>query len=297
MEHSKVFSAIRSAYPKLTAAEQTAADFFLHNREKGDFSSKVVAARLYVSEASLSRFAQKCGYKGYREFIYEYQRMFQQGNRFLSFSQVTQEVLAHYQDMLDTSSTLVDEGQMRRVSQLLANSSRVYVYGMGSSGFAARELALRLMRTGMLVEAITESHMIRMNAVLADEKATIVAITLSGTTQEVLWGAKEARRRGAKVVLMTSSQDPEVLSLGDETLRMASGEMLSAGFRISPQFPVLVMADLFFAYLMGSDEFVNRERYWRTMEVVMGEGYQGTFPFSWDETDQPDEKGDSEDDS
>ena len=42
MEHSKVFSAIRSAYPKLTAAEQTAADFFLHNREKGDFSSKVV---------------------------------------------------------------------------------------------------------------------------------------------------------------------------------------------------------------------------------------------------------------
>ena len=46
MEHSKVFSAIRSAYPKLTAAEQTAADFFLHNREKGDFSSKVVKGRL-----------------------------------------------------------------------------------------------------------------------------------------------------------------------------------------------------------------------------------------------------------
>ena len=116
MEQSKVFSAIRSAYPKLTAAEQTAADFFLHNREKGDLSSKAVAARLYISEASLSRFAQKCGYKGYREFIYEYRRMFQQGNRFLSFSQVTQEVLAHYQDMLDASSTLVDEGQMRRVS-------------------------------------------------------------------------------------------------------------------------------------------------------------------------------------
>ncbi len=296
MEQSKVFSAIRSAYPKLTAAEQTAADFFLHNREKGDLSSKAVAARLYISEASLSRFAQKCGYKGYREFIYEYRRMFQQGNRFLSFSQVTQEVLAHYQDMLDASSTLVDEGQMRRVSQLLANSSRVYVYGMGSSGFAARELALRLMRTGMLAEAITDSHMIRMNAVLADETATMVAITLSGTTQEVLWGAKEARRRGAKVVLMTSSQDPEVLGLGDETLRVASGEMLSAGFRISPQFPVLVMADLFFAYLMGSDEFVNRERYWRTMEVVMGEGYQRTAPFSWNGRKRLDEKGESEDD-
>ena len=67
MEHSKVFSAIQAAYPKLTAAERSVADFFLQNRERGDFSSKAVAARLYVSEASLSRFAQKCGFKGYRE--------------------------------------------------------------------------------------------------------------------------------------------------------------------------------------------------------------------------------------
>ena len=71
MEHSKVFSAIKNAYPKLTSSEQAAADFFLQNREKGDFSSKAVAAKLYVSEASLSRFAQKCGFKGYREFISE----------------------------------------------------------------------------------------------------------------------------------------------------------------------------------------------------------------------------------
>lgn len=49
MEHSKVFSAIQAAYPKLTAAERSVADFFLQNRERGDFSSKAVAARLYVS--------------------------------------------------------------------------------------------------------------------------------------------------------------------------------------------------------------------------------------------------------
>lgn len=103
MEHSKVFSAIQAAYPKLTAAERSVADFFLQNRERGDFSSKAVAARLYVSEASLSRFAQKCGFKGYREFIYEYQRPFDEGSPFLSFSQVTKDVLARYQQLLDSS--------------------------------------------------------------------------------------------------------------------------------------------------------------------------------------------------
>ena len=271
MEHSNVFSAIKHAYPKLTSAEQAAADFFLQNREKGDFSYKAVAAKLYVSEASLSRFAQKCGYKGYREFIYEYQRPFKEGSPYPSFSQVTKDVLARYQDLLDSSYRLVDEGQMRRVSQLLSHRRCVYVYGMGSSGFAARELSLRLMRTGLLVEAITDSHTIRMNAVLVDETVTVVAITLSGMTQEVLWGVKEARRRGAKVVLMTASQDPAVRDLADEVLPVASEEYLSAGMQISPQFPVLVMIDLFFAYYLGSDQYVNRERYRRTMEAMLGE--------------------------
>ena len=210
-----------------------------------------------------------------REFIYEYQRLFQEGSPFGSFSQVTREVLAQYQGLLDAASRLVDEGQMGRISQLLSQSRSVSVYGMGSSGFAARELGLRLMRTGLLVEAITDSHMMRMNAVLVDETVTVVAITLSGRTEEVLWSARTARQRGAKVVLMTASQDPQVLAQAEEVLPVASEEYLSAGLRISPQFPILVMTDLFFAYYLGSNEFFNRERYQRTMQAMLGEDPKG----------------------
>lgn len=131
------------------------------------------------------------------------------------------------------------------------------------------------MRTGLLVEAITDSHMIRMNAVLVDETVTVVAITLSGATEEVLWGVREARRRGARVVLMTASQDPQVLAQAEEVLPVASEEYLSAGLRISPQFPILVMTDLFFAYYLGSNEFFNRERYQRTMQAMLGEDPKG----------------------
>ena len=271
MEHSKVLSVIKAAYPKLTSAERAAADFFLQNRETGDLSSKAMAAKLYVSEASLSRFAQKCGFAGYREFIYEYQRPYKEGSPYLTFSQATQEVLDRYQELLDRSFHLVDEDQMRRVSQMVSQSRCVYVYGMGSSGFAARELGLRLMRTGLLVEAITDSHTIRMNAVLLDSSVTVVAITLSGRTEEVLWGVREARRRGARVVLITANRDPEVKALADEVVPVAAELSLSAGWQISPQFPILVMVELFFAYYLGCDEFVNRDRYRRTMEALMGE--------------------------
>ena len=60
---------IESIYNSFTPLEKTIADFFISNTEKIDLSSKSVSSRLYVSEASLSRFAKKCGYKGYREFM------------------------------------------------------------------------------------------------------------------------------------------------------------------------------------------------------------------------------------
>lgn len=64
---------IESNYNNFTMVEKNIADFFIHNHEKMDFSAKTVAAKLFVSEASLSRFAKKCGYRGYREFVYQYE--------------------------------------------------------------------------------------------------------------------------------------------------------------------------------------------------------------------------------
>ena len=73
MEYLKsVIPVIESNYDNFTTAERSIADFFIYNREEMDFSAKAVAGKLFVSEASLSRFAKKCGFKGYREFIYQY---------------------------------------------------------------------------------------------------------------------------------------------------------------------------------------------------------------------------------
>ena len=65
---------IEASYKKMTAVERSVADFFIGNKDDMDFSSKNISRVLYVSEATLSRFSQKCGYKGYREFIFSYER-------------------------------------------------------------------------------------------------------------------------------------------------------------------------------------------------------------------------------
>lgn len=56
-------------YENMTSVEQSIADFFIKNEEYMDFSARNISRILYISNATLSRFAKKCGYKGYRELV------------------------------------------------------------------------------------------------------------------------------------------------------------------------------------------------------------------------------------
>lgn len=60
MEHfeKSIIPVIESVYPSFTPLERTVADFFIHNTDESDLSARHVSELLYVSEASLSRFAK-----------------------------------------------------------------------------------------------------------------------------------------------------------------------------------------------------------------------------------------------
>ena len=106
-----VIETIESNYENFTPTEKNIADFFIHNDKKGDFAAKKLAEKLFVSEASLSRFAQKCGFRGYREFIYEYKQKFVEKQDEIT-NNVSQ-VLETYQELLNKTYSLIDENQLK----------------------------------------------------------------------------------------------------------------------------------------------------------------------------------------
>lgn len=252
---SVVVRRIQEVYDKLTTVEKSIADFFVENRELGDFSSKYIANKLYVSEASLSRFAKKCGYKGFREFIYEYERVINEEQNDICF--YAGRVIDTYDELLKKTKELVQDDQMQRVEKMLTECKRIRVYGKGSSGYAAQEFSIRFMRMGMDIEAITDTHIIKMNSVLADADTLIMAITLSGTTEEILTAVKYAKKNGAKVVMITANRSAELMTLCDEVIHIAGIRKLDEGSMISPQIPIQIMIDIIFTYFFQKD-FGNR---------------------------------------
>ncbi|HIR88091.1 MAG TPA: MurR/RpiR family transcriptional regulator [Candidatus Fimimorpha faecalis] len=244
---------IESIYENFTPLEKTIADFFINNKERLDFSSRNIAKRLYISEASLSRFAKKCGFKGYREFLFHYERDFEEP--VLIADDYAKQVLNTYQELLNKSYALLDQEQLRRVVDVFSHKKRVYVYGRGSSGLVAQEMKLRFMRIGVNMEAIVDSDIMRMNSVLISDDCAVVGISISGKTKEVIHSLQAAKSQGAFTILMTSMKEREFANFCDEVILFAVKEYLNNGKIISPQFPILIMIDILYSYFLQSDKF------------------------------------------
>ena len=252
LNKQKIIPLIESYYHTFTPLERTIADFFMNNTEEEDLSSRHISGILYVSEASLSRFAQKCGFHGYREVIYEYKR---------SLIPETEENVPNfeisefntYQELLNKANALLDKAQIAHITRLLVSKPRVYVYGRGSSGLVAQEMKLRFMRIGLNIEAITDSHIMKVNSVILDESCLVIGISVSGQTDDIISSLRAAHQRGVHTLLMTARQDKSYQEFCDETLIFASMEHLEYGNIISPQFPILLVLDVLYAHYLQID--------------------------------------------
>lgn len=257
---------IESNYDNFTNVEKNIADFFIQNRKRMDFSAKAVSEKLYVSEASLSRFAKKCGYRGYREFIYQYEENFVEKQE--SITGNTRGVLHAYQELLNKTYSLVDEAQIVRITRYLNQAERVLVCGKGSSGLAASEMEIRFMRIGVDIDSILDTDLIRMQAVFQNERSLVFGISISGAKEEVLYLLKEAHRRGAKTVLLTAKNKDTFEEFCDEVVLLPSMKYLNHGNVISPQFPILVMLDIIYSYYIEKDKYVKEILHDNTLRAL-----------------------------
>lgn len=246
---------IESLVSQMTPLEKKAADYFINQTDyEKDFSAESVSKELYVSKATLTRFAQKCGSSGYREFVYEYKNSLKKPETVPS--DFTINVLNSYQELLNKSYSIINEKKLFKIAKLMSEKKRVYLYGMGSSGITASETKFRFMRLGLVCEAVTDSHIMRMNKVILDQDCLVIGLSISGETEEVISGLKGAKESGAMTVLITANQGANSLEFCDEVQNFAVKDNLSRGNIISPQFPILIIIDLIYAYFME----INREQ-------------------------------------
>lgn len=251
MMESQLFARIRAKYSEMTSVERIIADFFLSFPPVEGLSPGKVAEELFVSKASLSRFAQKLGLPGFREFLYQYKADADLRQREDALHPSDRKVFEDYEFILRESQKSIDGRALDKAADFIRRSSRIIIYGDGLSGYAAGEFMTRFKRLGFPIEAYTNDFMMQTNSAIIRPATLVIGISLSGNTINTMQGLKKARQNGAKTLLITAQRQKK--HKFDVVLYVSSLPNLNAGMIISPQMPILIMIDLLFNRIINLD--------------------------------------------
>ena len=272
MSQQNILAIIESHLDKMTDLEQRIGHYFLDpNSIQEDLSSLQVAQTLHISQAALTRFAKKCGFKGYREFSFQYLQDLQKAQTESDNMQssLSRHVLYNYNQIHQQTKELIDEEKLERVAKIIEEADRVYFFGTGSSGLVARDMKLRFMRLGVVCEALTDQDGFAWTTSILDKNCLVIGFSLSGQTQSIIDSLIDAKNMGAKTILVTG-QPEKIQEDFTEVVPVALQSKPEFILRISAQFPMLLMIDLIYAFFLE----INREKkerifnsYWENQKL------------------------------
>lgn len=228
---------------QFTKSEKKIFHFIMNNFEEIMYKSLTdIANACKVGEATVLRFCRKLGYKGYQDFKFSLARELtpQQNND--TDQTYTSKVKNNMVQALEDTYSFVNEEELQKAIDLLSDKSNLVVFGVSSSGIAGLDMQNRLMRIGINIEVITDSHnqMIRSNSL--DSNSVIIAISLTGSTKDIVDAVLNGRKHGAKVIAITNYMESPLTKYADIVLLTSAKENpLDSGLLVSKVSQLLII--------------------------------------------------------
>lgn len=100
-------------------------------------------------------------------------------------------------------------------------------------------------------------YMIKMASVFQNRRSLIFGFSISGEREEVTYLLREAYNKGAKTVLFTTNNGKKFSEYYSEVVALSSLRHLNYGNVISPQFPILIILDIIYAYYVEQNKYIR----------------------------------------
>jgi DNA-binding MurR/RpiR family transcriptional regulator len=207
---------IRKRYSKLTPSQAALSNYILeHSEEVAFFSSALLARKVHVSDATVTRFCLALGYSGYADFQRDLQRWIQnklapservekaihqkKDNLYL---QIFRQDLKNLQDTIDNLSI----PHFNEAIRLLLQSERVFIIGLRSS-FSLAYLLYHLLRKIIRKTVLLDPAFGLLYDPLIDigPKDTLVMISFFQYAKWTLQVAEYCKDRRARIITLTDN--------------------------------------------------------------------------------------------
>lgn len=223
---------IEAAAPSLGPGDAKVTQLLLEQPEAVIYQSvSEVADGAKTSTATVVRFAQKLGFKGFHELklaLAQELAAFEQ-QPVDGRSSILERVASAGAQSIRDAAALVDMESFEAAAAILDSARRVLWVGIGTSAPLAQDAAYRFRAIGIDSEAPADAHVQHVAGRLLAPDDACVAISHTGSTRETLEVVTAAGSAGAPTIAITSFLHSPLTELVDVFLTAGSREL---GFRL-----------------------------------------------------------------
>lgn len=250
---------------RLRSAEQAIADYVLANPQHiRQLSSQELAQVVGVSQATVVRFTQKLGYKGYPDFKFavtdslhtlnDEQPVKLHGDISLadSYHAMAAKLLAGKIEVLTNTLSANDQQSMEQVCQALLQARRIMLTGKGASFLVAQDFCLKLRKLGMSAIAESDNHIQLADLAHYNAKDRLFVISESGETPEMVAITQFARQQKLQVISLTGFVPNTIAKLSELNLKTMANESAARLSSILSRNAQELVIDLLFILLTQS---------------------------------------------
>ena len=131
-------------------------------------------------------------------------------NKLFGEEMIINDAIEEIVDNVMAVSAEIDEKKVNEMMDILTSSKNVFLLGQGRSGLVARAFVMRLMHLGISVYVVGET----ITPAIGEEDC-LLAISGSGETSYIISTAMIAKKRGAKLVAVTSYEKSTLGTISD----------------------------------------------------------------------------------
>lgn len=230
---TNVLNRIRSAYSSFSEKEKLVADYILDKPEKIIHATiNQVADDLMIADATVFRFCKRLGFKGYQslkivlasEIVNPIKDIHESINESDSELEVTKKVFQSNIKAIEYSRDLQSQASIQQAVGFLTEANNLSFYGNGGSGIVGLDAQHKFIKTGLISQAYTDSHLQLMSASQLNENSVAIFISHSGSNKDLLDVIEVAKKRNAKTIGITNFAKSPLSKVVDISLFTAAQE-------------------------------------------------------------------------
>lgn len=226
---------IKAQSKRLTQADQKLIATMLENRAEAAFlSGPQLSQRASVHEATVTRLAQKLGYRGFPDLRAQLQRevlddqdaatRMRRSVAKVEHGDFLTDLIAAEISALETLARSVPQSDVDLAADMIFEGRRVFVFGQGHAQSVAGFLQRRLDRFGMTTIALTgRGRDIAERMVSMDKSDVVIALAFRKQPQSYAPLVQHARRVGARTILISDLAGPLMEPVADLMLAAPRG--------------------------------------------------------------------------